>query len=326
MSEEPKGRAKGGKARAAALSGEQRTEIARKAAVTRWGGRPTKASHKGNFKEEFGIDVDCYVLDNKEKTAVISQRGMAAALGLDDSGGRALPRFVEGKKVSLVLGMEILEKISNPLIFKGDIPGVKAPPIGNVHGYDVSLLIDICKALVEANSRGGLLKSQAKIAAQAQIVLSASAKAGIQGLVYALAGYDRTKEEVIAAYKMYVMEEAREYEKEFSPELYEHWYRLYGLDKPVRGRPWEFKYLTIDHIYKPLAKSRGKIFQLAKSSKRANGESSNKIHQFLSEIGVKALRTQVGKVTGIASVSRSREEYERHINEQIHGQASLDLR
>lgn len=325
MSDEVQGRAKGGKARAAALSGDERKAIAKKAAVTRWAGRPARASHKGNFKAEFGIDVDCYVLDDTQKTAVISQRGMAAALGLDDS-GRALPRFVEGKKVSVALGAEILEKLSNPLIFKGDVPGVKAPPIGSVHGYDVSLLIDICKALVTAASRGELLKSQAKIVAQAQIILSASAKAGIQGLVYALAGYDRTKEEVIAAYKMYVMEEAREYEKEFSPELYEHWYRLYGLDKPVRGRPWEFKYLTIDHIYKPLAKSSGKVFQLAKSSKKENGERTDKIHQFLSEIGVKALRTQVGKITGIASVSRTREEYERHIAEQIHGQASLDLR
>lgn len=325
MAEKIKGKAVGGKARAAALSSEERTAIAKKAAVARWGGKPVSASHKGNFKEEFGIDVDCYVLNDKEKTAVISQRGMAAALGLDDS-GRALPRFVEGKKVSVALGAEVLEKLSKPLIFKGDLPGVKAPPIGAVHGYDVSLLIDICKALSAAGIRGDLLKSQAKIVAQAQIILSASAKAGIQGLVYALAGYDRTKEEVIAAYKLYVMDEAREYEREFAPELYEHWYRLYGLDKPVRGRPWGFKYLTIDHIYKPLAKSSGKVFLLAKSNKKANGDSTDKIHQFLSEIGVKALRTQVGKVTGIASVSRTREEYERHIEEQIHGQSSLDLR
>lgn len=108
-------------------------------------------------------------------------------------------------------------------------------------------------------------------------------------MVYALAGYDRTKEEVIAAYKMYVAAEAREYEREFSSELYEQWYRLYGLTKPERGRPWEFRYLTIDHIYKPLAKSNGKVFNLAKSSKLANGEKGDKIHQFLSEIGVKAL-------------------------------------
>jgi hypothetical protein len=124
---------------------------------------------------------------------------------------------------------------------------------------------------------------------------------------------------------MYVAEEAREYEREFSPELYEQWYRLYGLTKPERGRPWEFRYLTIDHIYKPLAKSNGKVFTLAKASKQANGEKNDKIHQFLSEVGVKALRTQVGKITGIATVSDTREEYEKYIAEKIYGQQSLSF-
>lgn len=315
------GRAKGGAAVAAKMTEEQRKERARKGSVARWG---LKATHKGNFSEAIGIDVDCYVLNDSGKTAVISQRGMAAALALGD-GGRALPRFVEGKTVAKALGVEILEKVGNPLIFKGDIPGVKAPPIGDVHGYDVGLLIDICKALVQAQARSELLKSHANIVAQANVILAASAKAGIQGLVYALAGYDRTREEVIEAYKMYVRAEAREYEREFSPELYAEWYRLYGLAKPERGRPWEFRYLTIDHIYRPLANSHGKVFDLAKSSKANNGEQGNKIHQFLSEIGVKALRTQVGKIMGIASVSDTREEYERYIAEKVYGQRSLPI-
>jgi len=41
---------------------------------------------------------------------------------------------------------------------------------------------------------------------QAQIITSASAKNGIRQLVYALAGYNPTAEEVIAAFKMYVRE------------------------------------------------------------------------------------------------------------------------
>lgn len=314
-------RAKGGIAVAQKMTPEQKKDRAKQGAAARWG---LKATHKGNFKDAIGIDVDCYVLGDSEKTAVISQRGMAAALGLGD-GGRALPRFVEGKTVAKALGVELVEKVGKPLIFKGDILGVKAPPIGDVHGHDVGLLIDICKALVLANSRGELLKSHANIVAQANVILAASAKAGIQGLVYALAGYDRTKEEVIEAYKLYVRDEAREYEKEFSPELYEQWYRLYGLAKPERGRPWEFRYLTIDHIYKPLANSHGKVFDLAKTTKTANGEKNDKIHQFLSDVGVKALRTQVGKILGIATVSDSREEYEKYISEKVYGQRPLPL-
>lgn len=319
---ELKGRAKGGKARAKKLTPEQRSKIAKKGAVARWG---YEATHKGNFKEEFGIDVDCYVLNDENKTAVISQRGMGKTLGLGDSGA-ALPSFVNGKTMSKAVGAELLERISKPLIFKDATVGVGLSQPRPVNGYDVTILIDICKAVVKAEAEGKLLSSQSKIAKQAHIILVASAKAGIQGLVYALSGYDRTKEEVIAAYKMYVMDEAREYEREFSPELYEQWYRLYGLVKPERGRPWEFKYLTIDHIYSPLAKSNGKVFSLAKSSKQSNGEKGDKIHQFLSEIGVKALRTQVGKIIGIATVSDTREVYEKYIAEKIYGQASLQFK
>lgn len=325
MSAKDESKAVGGKARAKALTPAKRSEIAKKAASARWG---LSVTHKGNFLATFGIDVDCYVLNDPNKTAVISQRGVGEILLNAGAGGGAFPRFVSGKTISKALGAELLEKISKPMIFKGDHAGAAAQFQGQINGYEVGLLIDICQALIMADSRGELAPRARyeRIVNQARIILGASAKAGIQGLVYALAGYDRSKEEVIEAYKLYVREEAREYEREFSPELYEQWYRLYGLQKPERGRPWEFKYLTIDHIYKPLAKSAGKVFSLAKSSKQENGEKGEKIHQFLTEIGVKALRTQVGKIMGIASVSRTRDEYERHIAEQIHGQTSLDLK
>lgn len=316
------GRAKGGLAVAKKMTAEQRSARAKKAALARHG---VKATHKGNFRNDFGIDVDCYVLDDLTKTAVISQRGMGEAIGLGEGGSR-LPVFLQGKIISRYIGHELREKLENPLIFQGPPAGTNtAPSPTKIHGYDVTVLIDVCNAITRAEVDGKLLKSQANIAKQAKIILSASAKAGIQGLVYALAGYDRTKEEVIEAYKMYVREEAREYEREFTPELYEQWYRLYGLQKPVRGRPWEFRYLTIDHIYKPLARSAGKVFALAKSNKATHGDATDKIHQFLSEIGVKALRTQIGKVTGIAIVSDDREEYEKYIQEKIYGQSSLPL-
>jgi len=83
------GKAKGGIARRDALAPKRRSQIAKKAAIARWG---AKATHKGNFKEEFGIEVECYVLDDETKTAVISQTGMGEALGLGKvaAGSRAL--------------------------------------------------------------------------------------------------------------------------------------------------------------------------------------------------------------------------------------------
>lgn len=311
-------RAKGGLAVAKSMSQEERTARAKKGSLARWG---LKATHRGSFQKEFGLDIDCYVLNDANKTAVISQRGMGEAIGLA-ARGDSIRRFANGQMMASFIGSEVLEKLEKPLKFQWRPVGTENLVV-EANGYDVTLLIDICKAIISADIEGRLSDRYRQVARQAQMVMSASAKAGIQGLVYALAGYDRTKEEIIEAYKMYVREEAREYEREFSPELYEHWYRLYSLTQPERGRPWEFRYLTIDHIYKPLANSHGKVFDLAKSNKQANGEAGNKIHQFLSEVGVKALRTQVGKIIGIASVSDTRAEYERFIAEKIYGQRSF---
>ena len=91
--------------RNAVLSVEQKKEIARMGALARWGTRPAKATHKGSFKEEFGSDVECYVLDDEQKTPVISQSGMGRALGLS-SRGNAFPRFLGSKAMVDVVGAD----------------------------------------------------------------------------------------------------------------------------------------------------------------------------------------------------------------------------
>lgn len=308
---------KGGEARDAALSDERKKEIAAKGALARWGSR---AIRRGNFKEQFGIDVDCYVLDDPGKTAVISQRGMGVALALGSSTGARLPRFLAGKAISPYVGAELREKLEKPLIFQMASAVPNMPPT-KVHGYDVTILIDICKTILAAE--GKLRSSQAHIAKQAQTIVSASAKLGIKNLVYALAGYDPTREEVIEAFKHYVREEAREYEREFPQQLYAEWYRLYQLQKPIRGRPWKAKHLTVDHIYHPLARSSGKIYALAQASRAASGEREKKVHQFLSEVGVKALRMQLGQTLGIAQVSDNKEQYEANIERAFGVQRDL---
>ena len=307
------GASKGGEARAMKLSPERRREIARAAVEARWlkaGKQPLpRATHKGSFKEEFGTDVDCYVLNDEQKTAVISQTGMGQALGLS-SRGNAFPRFLASKAMESVVGAQLREKIEQPLRFQWSSGG--AQPSVIVNGFDATLLVDVCKAIVAAEAKGKLNRQQAHVAKQAHLILGASAKAGIKGLVYALSGYDVTKEEVIAAFKFYVREEARDYEREFPEQLYEEWYRLYQIPRPEKNRPWKFKHLTENQVYRPLAKSSGKILELTKAQRESSKSRWKRLHQFLSEIGVKALRNQLGQLLGIARISRSKDEYERH--------------
>ena len=167
---------------------------------------------------------------------------------------------------------------------------------------------------------------QANVARQAHIILNASAKAGIKGLVYALAGYNATREETIAAFKLFVQEEAREYEKEFPDQLYAEWYRLYNLPKPERNKPWKFKHLTVDQVYRPLARSNGKILKLTREQRESSSSRHRRLHQFLSEIGVKTLRTHLGQLLGIARVSTTQEQYEGHFKTLFGDQYELELR
>lgn len=312
----------GGAARAEALSPEERREIAVKAAAARWGGKLARATHRGSFLNDFGIDVECYVLDDEQKTAVISQRGMGQTLGMGIGGSR-LHRFVKSKRMAPHVGPELNEKLANPLIFQSLSAGGNQAPPSKVNGYDVTILIDLCKAVVAAEATH--VKVNPAVVRQAHIILSASAKAGIKGLVYALAGYDATREEVIEAFKFFVRQEAREYEKEFPNQLYDEWYRLYRLPKPGKNKPWKFMHLTVNHVYTPLARSNGKILQLTRWQRARSADRNARLHQFLSEIGVKALRTHLGQLLGIAQVSDDQASYERHVEKVFGVQMGLNF-
>lgn len=155
----------GGLARAKALTPERKRQIAAKAAAARWGKLP-RATHRGSFRDEFGIDVDCYVLDDEQRTAVISQRGMALAMGLPQRGD-ALHSFANSKRMVPYLGGELRAKLDNPLIFQWGSGGSEQP-LSQAHGYDVTLLVDFCKAILTAEAAGALLPRQMAPARQAR--------------------------------------------------------------------------------------------------------------------------------------------------------------
>ena len=319
-------KAKGARELAKSMTPEERKERAKKAAIARWGAKPLQATHTGNFANDFGIDVDCYVLNDVNKTAVISKRGMGLALGFKGEGGSRLTAFIKGKVIANYAGQELIEKIENPIIFQGVMPGTASMARSETHGYDVTILIDLCKAIIAAEADGKLHSSQANLAMQAHVILGASAKAGIKGLVYALSGFDVTKEEIVAAFKAFVQEEARKYEQEFPNELYLAWQKLYKIPMPARGKPWQFMHLTRRHIYYPLAKSQGKILELLRALRAQDGEQKRYLFQFLNEIGARALRMHMGRVLEMAeSAGEDAVIYERKFNERFGDQQELDF-
>jgi hypothetical protein len=307
----------GGARRAELLSPKKRVEIARRAAETRWGGRPARATHKGSFREQLAIDVDCYVLDDAQKTAVISRQGMVQALGLS-SRGTTFPGSLTTKSMSEIAGPELQAKLENPRKFQWRTGGAERPP-ATIHGFDVTLLMDLSNAIIAAENGGTLPKRHQRIARQAQIIVAAAAKSGIKQLVYSLAGYDPRAEEVIAAFKLYIQEEAQKYEPEFPNELFREWYRLYDIPVPSRSKPWHFQYLTVNHIYYPLAESNGNLYALSKALKAKGRGQEAKLFEFLNQIGARALRLHLGRVLEMAESSPDRNAYECKIKQRFGG-------
>lgn len=321
MTEEKKPkRAAGGRAVAKKMTEAERTARAKKAAIARWG---LRATHKGNFLQHFGVDAECYVLDDEKKTAVMTQRGIAAAIGLKNPGGNDFERLVNRKFLAPYLGAGLLEKIAQPIEFKSNNAGAAQTEI-TVRGYGADILIDVCNAILNADADGKLSAPQKMLGAQARVIVNASAKSGISYLVYALAGYRPEVEEVIQAFKAFVQEEAKKYEQEFPNELYLAWHRLYQIPIPTRGKPWQLMHLTRRHIYYPLAKSSGRILELLRAL-RDRDPGKKKLFQFLNEVGTRAMRMHMGRVLEMAESSESSIEYESKFNKRFGDQQELEL-
>jgi hypothetical protein len=234
-------------------------------------------------------------------------------------------RFLKVAKIAGYVQAELFERLENPIIFPGVTSGPSMPPPPLIHGYEVTILIDICKAIIESEAANKLLKRQLNIARQAHLIVGASAKAGIKGLAYALAGYNPSIQEVIEAFKLYVQEEAKKYEPEFPSELYMEWHRLYRIPVPDRGKPWHFKYLTVNHVYTPMANSNGRILDLTRAMKAKGGDQKKKLFQFLNAIGARALRIQLGRILEMAQSSKTADEYEAKIADRYWTQKSFEF-
>jgi hypothetical protein len=83
--------------------------------------------------------------------------------------------------------------------------------------------------------------------------------------------------------------------------------------------------VTVKHIYYPLAQSSGKVLQLLRALKAGKGDRNKKLFQFLSEIGARALRIQLGRVLEMAESSPTKSAYDRKTIKRFGGQQELGL-
>lgn len=299
------GRAKGGIARAAALTEEERSEIARQAAEARWSKHMPHATHEGIIKIG-DIEIACAVLNTGER--LITQSGFMRALGrARQAKGRQyykgdinLPAFLTAQNLKPFIPKD-LEVASSQIEFR-PLKGMRA------FGYADSLLPEVCDVFVKADRAGKLAPNQQHIADQAHVILKGLARTGIAGLIDEATGYQevRDKHALQALLDTYLRKELAAWAKKFPDEFYEHIFRLRGWQWKGRGKnpPQVVASYTKDIVYARLAPQI--LEQLERKNPIEGGRRKSKHHQWLTEdVGNPALAQHLHAVITLMRVSKT---------------------
>lgn len=262
-----------------------------------------KATHSGTWKIENGVEIECYVMDNKER--VLSLRGAARSMGLSGSGSAALVRNLNSRWISPYLSdglRDWLEKANrNTLTQYLTKRGGKFTPFG------ADIFVDLCKAYVDAKHDGTLkMESQMRIADKMYAIMTAFAKTGLSAVIDEVTGYqyDREKDELQKLLSKYISDELLPWAKRFPDEFYKQMFRLKGWTYNGANRPQYVGKLTNQYIYDYLPEG---VLQELKEKTPKN----KKLHQSLTEsVGVPHLDKQLQKTIALMQASDTWEEFE----------------
>lgn len=256
-----------------------------------------------------GIEIPCYVLNNGLR--VFSGRGLQRAIGYESESGQWMKSFcnLDGISSALCAGENnISYQLLHPIKFKRNNAGGSQ---STTNGYEVTLLIDLCSAIIDAN-RAGVFNNPI-IVHNADIIIRSVAKVGIIALVDEATGYqhEREKDELQRILKAYISEELLPWQKRFPDIFYKELFRLNGWDytiKDIRRRPGVIGKWTNDLIYKQLPL--GVLDELkSRTPKSAKGNNTARLHQSLSEdIGHPALSAQITQVVTLFQLSDNMEQ------------------
>lgn len=228
---------KGGRARAAAISPERRSEIASEGGKARWADLPY-ATHDGPLHLG-GATIQSAVLNDKRR--VLTQSDVMRALGrARQAKGRSyydgdvnLPVFLTAKNLKPFIPNE-LYVTSSQIEFRRKNGG-------KAFGYPAELLPKICSVFVDAYYAGKLTDPQKKIAIQAKTLLSGLAETAIIALVDEATGYQevRPKDELQKILAAYISPTLLPWTEQFPVEFFREMFRVYGWPWPDANKPYK---------------------------------------------------------------------------------------
>ena len=317
-----KGAAKGGRARASVLTVEERREAARNAARARWAkaGKETPEASTTDVADDHAalipigdttpasdgrlwsmfsgtlqvgdISFQCHVLNDLRR--VLTQREVVRVL----SGGRRSGSYLQN-----VPGHppEAFADRVIPFSMPGGSP--------HNHGFEATLLIEICEAYLEARDAGTLHPSQANIARMAEIIMRACARVGIIALIDEATGYQeiREKRALQAKLRAFIADQMGEWVKRFPDDFWYELARLEGIRYSPRNRPLRWGKYVMAFVYDAIDPDVG---QRLREINRDPAHGHNH-HQWLREFGHQELNNHLQQVVAVMKLCGDMDDFRR---------------
>jgi hypothetical protein len=309
--------AKGGHARAASLTAEERREIAQAAAKARWRSSgnveveeehnflaplirplgPTAEKPYSMFSGTLAIgevELRCHVLNDGRR--VLTQREFVRAL----SGGR-----VSGSYLQNIPDYDVASLPSKVILFT-DPNG----PQTN-HGFEAILMIEICEAYLRARDRrdGSLRSNQEHIARAADLIVRASARVGIEALIDEATGYQevRAKNALQVKLQLFIAEQMGEWVKRFPDEFWMQLARLEGVKYQSRKRPWRWGKYVMRFVYEAIDPDvSSRLTEINPDPAKGHNH-----HQHLTKFGQRELNDHLQQVIAVMRLCNDMDDFRR---------------
>jgi len=239
---------------------------------------------------------------------------MQDALALGQSHGAKMKQFMGHTVLKPFINNELAMALANPIRFIRPGRGGKL-----AMGYEATILVDICDAVLNAREAKALKTSkQITVAKQCEILTRAFARVGIIALVDEATGFQEVRDREILQIILnkYIKDEWAKWTKRFPDDFYKELFRLRNIPYPGHSmkRPRYIGHWTNDIIYSRLAPGVKKALR-KKNPRQPSGYRERKHHQYLTEdLGIPKLQEHLSNIIFLMKGCTSWDDFRRRIN------------
>jgi hypothetical protein len=310
------GKSKGGRARAAAMTPEERREVARRAAEARWTKHLPQAAYEGSF-DLAGLELACAVLE--DETRIITQAAFLRSLGRARSPKAGTGVLSTKEDVPFFLQAEILQPfVDEELLEVTRAVEYRTRAGGRAIGYNARALKRVAETYLRfrddcLETSGRVPARYEKMVKAADLLIRGLAEVGVIALVDEATGFQDVRQR-LALQKIldeYLRDELAAWAKRFPDEFYKEIFRLRGWE--WRGRkvnpPQVVAKYTTDLVYDRLAPGITDELQ-SRMPKTASGNKKGRLHQlFTDDVGHPALAQHLHTVVSFMRASNTWDDF-----------------